>query len=600
MPAVSFYFFESVTGNLPFIAPYQAGLNICFNLCIYLLIFGISGTTRIAVPLSSAILFCLSLAESFVVEFRSRPIMPWDITSIGTAFSVTENYVFTLTEVMKKSGLALLAANVFLLLFPFKVKGLKARAVLLGLCVLITGSFGYVFYERIMPERNYSINAWNISGSYEEYGYMLASAAAMQYVAVKPPAGYSQAKLSALYDEITADDGSDNDTNVNADSAGDSASADIQPVNIICIMNESFSDLSVAGDFETNIDYMPFWHSLTENTVKGSLCVPVFGSMTSNTEFEFLTGDSMSMLPLNCSAYQFYVKPGALSLVSTLKDQGYKAVAMHPYPAENWNRLHCYENLGFDEFYDITDYEGAEELRNYVSDKADFDKLIEQVESKASPDDKLFLFNVTMQNHGGYDTAFDNFNQEVWLTGDLEGRYPEADMYLSLIKKSDEAFQYLLDYFSQCDEPTMIVMFGDHQPAVEDEFFDKIAGTPSTELPTQDHIIWYQTPFVIWTNYAQDSQDMGKLSSVFLSSYVLKAAGLETAPYNDYLLKLSESVPVVHPFGCYDAKDNYYYWGKAESERCPYASLIIGYEYMAYNHSLDSKKLSKLFEIKKE
>ena len=83
---------------------------------------------------------------------------------------------------------------------------------------------------------------------------------------------------------------------------------EITPVNIICIMNESLADLKTAGDFETNREYFPFLNSLEENTVRGSLCVPVFGSMTSNTEFEFLTGDSMALLPSNCIAYQFSIR----------------------------------------------------------------------------------------------------------------------------------------------------------------------------------------------------------------------------------------------------------------------------------------------------
>lgn len=64
----------------------------------------------------------------------------------------------------------------------------------------------------------------------------------------------------------------------------------------------------------------------------------------------------------------------------------------------------------------------------------------------------------------------------------MEGKYPKADQYLSLVKRSDDAFAYLLDYFSHSDEPTMIVMFGDHQPSVEDEFFDEVYGTPSYEV----------------------------------------------------------------------------------------------------------------------
>ena len=62
--------------------------------------------------------------------------------------------------------------------------------------------------------------------------------------------------------------------------------------------------------------------------------MPVFGAMTSNSEFEFLIGDSMYLMPRGSIAYQFYVNPGVRSMVSTVKDQGYTAVAMHPYPAE--------------------------------------------------------------------------------------------------------------------------------------------------------------------------------------------------------------------------------------------------------------------------
>ena len=39
---------------------------------------------------------------------------------------------------------------------------------------------------------------------------------------------------------------------------------------------------------------MPYWHSLTENTVKGYVHVPVYGAGTANSEFEFLTGDSIA------------------------------------------------------------------------------------------------------------------------------------------------------------------------------------------------------------------------------------------------------------------------------------------------------------------
>ena len=611
MPVVSYVLFESVTGNLHSIIWQKAILNICFSYCIYLLLFAVSGTTRFSIPFASILLAIISMVEAFVVQFRDRPIMYWDILALKTALTVTQNYTFVLSEQMIKSIAVTAVSNIILFFFPFNLKGLKQRLIGFASSAVCIGCFMSFFFSYLMPKKNYEINVWDLNSTYEEDGYLLSTAISAKYVVAKAPSGYSQAKLAEIIDAVESDhssaenaDNSEVSETAYSDNASSqdnvltaAANTGIQPVNIICIMNESFSDLSTAGEFTTNTDYMPFWHSLTENTIRGSLCVPVFGSMTSNTEYEFLTGDSISVLPFGSNAYQFNVSSGATSLVSTLKDQGYYSVAMHPYPAENWNRNTCYKDFGFDEFYDIEYYEGSEELRNYVSDKADFDKLIEQVENKTDSTDKLFIFNVTMQNHGGYSQSFDNFEQEVWLTGDMEGKYPQTDCYLSLIKKSDEAFEYLLDYFKNCDEPTMIVMFGDHQPAVEDEFFDELTGMPASEVPTADKLIWYQTPFVIWTNYEQPSADLGKLSSIYLSSYMLEASGLSMTPYNNFLLSLSEDVPVIHPNGCYDSDENYYYWGKAESERCPYVEEILDYKYLAYNHSLDSKKYTKAFVI---
>lgn len=441
---------------------------------------------------------------------------------------------------------------------------------------------------------------WAVNDTYDSCGYILSTAMSLQYVVKKPPVEYSHGKLEAIYKELTEKEEQEKEAKAEGTQKTGAGEETVQPVNLICIMNESLSDLRVVGDFSTNQEYFPFINSLTENTVKGSLCMPVFGSMTSNSEFEFLTGDSVAMLPSNSIAYQFNVKPDAWTMVSTVKDQGYRTVAMHPYPGENWNRNTCYTNMGFDEFLDGDYYEGSEQLRYYTSDQADFEKLIQVVEEKKDPQEKLFLFNVTMQNHGGYEGTFDEFDQTVWLTGDMEGKYPKADQYLSLVKRSDDAFAYLLDYFSHSDEPTMIVMFGDHQPSVEDEFFDEVYGTPSYEVPVKDRLMWYETPFIIWTNYEQPSEDMGKLGAVYLSSYVLKLAGLDMTPYNRFLLELSETYPVLHFLGFYDNEGNYQSWAETENEENSHRKQVLDYEAMAYNHSIDSRKYEPLFTLGEE
>lgn len=615
-PVVSYFMFEYVTGNLDTVPYYMAVLNIGWIYVLYLALFAVTGRTRIAVPAASCVLYVISLAETFVVAFRSRPIMLWDVMAFRTAMTVSGNYEFFITRQMKTAFVLLLLMNVFLWFTPRRVRGWKLRlAVGGGIAASIVG-YGAWFFAVLVPSWGLGINMWAINGTYQEYGYVLSTTVSLQYVVKKPPQGYSNARLKEIYnrleESIYAEAGNGQAYPVKSQAYPESPEnpenpenrpeegQPVTPVNLICIMNESLAELKTAGDFTTNTEYFPFMDSLEENTVRGSLCVPVFGSMTSNTEFEFLTGDSMALLPANSIAYQFNVKPDTYSMVSTLKDQGYYSVAMHPYPGENWNRVECYQNMGFDAFLDQEFYEGSQELRNYVSDEADYQKLIQVVEAKENPEDKLFIFNVTMQNHGGYEGTYDNFEQEVWLTGEYEGKYPKTDQYLSLMKRSDQAFQYLVEYFSRIDEPTMIVMFGDHQPSVEDEFYDDIAGMPSSEITVQEHLMWYETPFIIWTNYSMPSEDMGRLGAVYLSSEVLWRANLEMTPYNRFLLAMKEDLPVVHFLGCYDREGTYYYWAKAESERCPYQDTVLDYEALVYNHSLDRKKFKELFVIDSE
>lgn len=589
MPVLSFLLFEWVTGNLFHLSRPFLVLGILWTAVFYLAAFGIFGNTRFSLPLVSLFFYSLSVAETFVMEFRQNPIMLWDIFSLPTALSVAQNYHFSFSMEMKTAGMVLLNINYLFLFFPLRARGLKQRLAA-GI-----GSFGLlaayvsVFFRQIVPAWALVINMWAMQESYDTYGYILATAVSAQYLVKKPPRGYSHAHLQELAEKI------ENGTYF----AGESISENkgIRPVNLICIMNESLADLRVAGEFTTNKDYFPFLHGLTENTVKGSLCVPVFGAMTSNTEFEFLTGDSMALFPVNTTAYQFYVRPDTKSLVSTLKAQGYRAVAMHPYPPENWNRDKCYASMGFDAFLSWDDFLGSEVLRYYVSDRGNYQKIIEEVEKKESPSDKLFIFNVTMQNHGGYDEVNESFPHEIYLTGENRGKFPKTDQYLSLMLESDRAFQELTEYFSRVDEPTMLVMFGDHQPGIEEEFYNHIAGRPSGEIPDEEHLIWYQTPLVIWTNYSQPSQDLGKLGAVYLSSYVLERANLSMSPFQRFLGRMSKKLPVIHPIGCYGQDGAYYTWEEARSASCPFSTLVQDYEGMVYNHSLDVQKSEALFSL---
>lgn len=373
IPCIAYLLFEYVTGNWGTVSPSFALLNIAWIYLLYLLAFVFSANSTVAIPVVSILLFLVSVAENLVMGFRGRPIMISDVLAFNTAMTVASNYKFALTEEMYLACLGIQAICIAAIAFPIKIKKRKYKIISAGAGAGIAISFAFWFYTYIIPFAGLSINMWAPDMTYGEYGYVLSTAVSIHYLHGKKLEGYGTSGLKQIYEQMKEED------QVLLASAGKvemEEKSRITPVNIICIMNESLSELKAAGEFETNIEYFPYLNALKENTVKGSLCMPVFGSLTSNSEFEFLTGDSIALLAPNSIAYQFNVKPDTYGLVSVLKAQGYETVAMHPYPGKNWNREACYKNMGIEEFLDIKAYEGSEELRNYISDYADYQKLI--------------------------------------------------------------------------------------------------------------------------------------------------------------------------------------------------------------------------------
>lgn len=157
--------------------------------------------------------------------------------------------------------------------------------------------------------------------------------------------------------------------------------------------------------------------------------------------------------------------------------------------------------MGFDEFISFDnikkymDEDDIEYVRYYVSDRTSFKLVTDQLENK-KPGEKMFLFNVTMQNHGGY--TYDGGEFPTVTISNLQGHYKEAEQYLSLIKESDKAFEELVRYLKNYNEPTIVVMFGDHQPAVEQEFYEELYGKSLSKLSTEELQQRYKIPFVIW------------------------------------------------------------------------------------------------------
>ena len=533
-PVLNFYLLEWYTHN-PFqtMKPYIQGMNLALFEFAALFLFALTGRISRALGIETAFCAVYGLANYFVLEFRGAPIQPWDILSISTAASVADNYEYKLNRT------AVIVLEFFLKKgFPKKNKKARIARVCLALsCGLLC--FGYtkmLHSEDIVEQKLHLYNKLFTPTTIQfKNGTVTAFLMELQYISVDKPSGYSAENAKELL--ASYDTGSQEFDGTPSDNA--------QKPNIIVIMNEAFSDPSVLGDFTTNEDYMPFVHSLldgADNTISGHLNVSVKGGNTANTEFEYLTGASMAFLPYGSIPYQQYVNGERPSLASYLQSLGYETVATHPYYATGWNRDKVYPWLGFEQSIFKDQYYGARFVRDYVSDASCADKIIQLYEQKEEGR-PLFVFNVTMQNHGGYDQTYTNFSPGISVDG---VNSISVSQYFSLIKLSDQALEQLIDYFSGVDEKTVIVFFGDHQPS------DTVAapilamnGMQWNALDEEQQKLRYQVPYVIWANYDIDEEQNADTSANYLGAEVLKRAGVPTDAYQNFLLTLKESYPVI-------------------------------------------------------
>ncbi len=564
-----------------------------FNLLIYfvlwVLIYTIVNRTQYASIILLVGVFVATIANYYVWIFRGCPILATDLQSAKTAMNVAANFSYAL-DLTGVWGVVYIIAFVAMLLSLKGYKGFEIK----GRCTMVVCSIaavllfkGVFFQSDIVKRCGIKAEVWHPQQSYDKNGTALSFVLSWSYTKVEKPSGYSAKKIASVVEQYQSDEV------IKAD-------GDRKKPNIIAIMNESLADLEYNGKLDLSEDYLPFLHSLKENTVKGKLYVSIEGANTANSEFEFLTGNTMAFLPFRCIPYNLYINQKTPSMAQNIGVQGYTGMgAYHPYKRSGWNRENVYPLLGFDDFYSEEYYyeNGNDSLvRNYISDESDFKQIIEDYEAaRASSNDPFYLFNVTMQNHGGYDGKRGYVETDITIE-DPEQYDIEAEQYINLAKMSDKAFKQLVKYFENVEEPTLIVMFGDHQPPISNSFYSKQYGKNVNDLPVKKQAEWYATPYVIWANYDIEEMELD-MSANYLSSYVLNMAGLQLSGYNKYLLDLQKTLPVISAVCYMDTKGNIY----EIDEHSEYSDLIKEYQMIQYNELFDEEnRYEDFFFIKDE
>lgn len=544
--------------------------NIFIILFIFFICLLLFQRIRFALGIGSSLLLIFFLINYFVVSVRGTSITFNDLLAVKTAAQVVEGYRFSLSPEAWYSILYFLFFIFWGFWIDFPGKKLQYHLIITTVAITGIGAFFY-FWNGSNYLEKYDLKGhyWNMTENQHLNGLLLSCAISIREGGMEKPEGYSDDKLDAIAKK--AEENYEPKVSTN----------EVKP-NIILIMNETWSDLSVLGDMETTEDYMPFYHSLEENTSKGNLHVEILGGLTANTEFEVLTGDSLTFLAPGAIPYQLQVNHNIYALPRVLKDCGYQTMAMHPSMGNAWNRSNVYNYFGFDDFVIVTDFQ-TEYLyeRNFLSDECNYNEIIWRYEHRDTTK-PWFLFNVTIQNHGDYYGGVDMPVRINTFNGELAvGYLYDAETYINLMKISDDQFKRLVEYFSNVPEPTIICMFGDHQPSLGDNFYNSIfanSGLSEEEKNERKYI----TPYVIWSNYDVDETDYGDISSNYLGALVMEHAGLKLPTYYKFLMNLMDEYPIISSYTINDIRND---------------SPIKEYKMLQYNHLIERNYNKEYFSV---
>lgn len=252
---------------------------------------------------------------------------------------------------------------------------------------------------------------------------------------------------------------------------------------------------------------------------------------------------------------------------------------MHPQNPVNYHRDKIYQQLGFGDFLSIGDFEGAPYYHAGVCDYATYDKILDLLRTDEAPQ---FIFDVTMQNHGGYDygTVPAEELTNYWVEGASEGANSALNTYLTCINASDRDLEYFINELRNIGRPVVLVFFGDHQPSAATTLNDELY--PQEDTASHAFRIYQSTCFV-WANYEiAGNTELNVYDTVGaneIAAITLNKIGAPLTDYQKALLATRSDVPTINVAG-YLGADGLRY--DLESEDSPYASTIDKLQRMQY------------------
>ena len=575
--------------------------------------FLVSSGRTLASKIMCVVLFAIGIAEYTVLQFKNLPIQPGDLFALGTAAAVgantTSGYTLTVgTGCMY--GIAALIVSLILISLTSRDRkriveangeqaacsiwaadgenadSLAKRAI--GYRIVGWVLFALFIGQFTIPYANglgISVYTWKPIPSYQDNGFLSSFVSTAQLMIPQKPKGYSKQIADKTVKELASRYDEKNGEGSAAKAARDQYSQ--QKPNIVVVMNETFSDLSIYDSIkDAGYDGPQYLKSLYPDSIlHGTLQVSAMGGGTCNSEFETLTGNSMAFIGSGVYPYETY-NMNIDNIVSQLKGQGYDTHAIHPAAGSNWNRDGVYSAFGFDTFDDEATFVGATRFRNRIDDASTYSKTLEYLNGSDTPQ---FIFDVTLMGHSGYETGLVPEDKQVNCTVDGldEKNQNKLNEYLATSNEEDAQLKTLIDGIKKSKKPTIVLFFGDHQPALSEAIGGESDDIVQTEMQ-------WQTCYTMWANYDVAGSVKGTeldTSTSYLSALLCHEAGIPMTDRQKAAYLLMEDVPKINVVGAYLAKNS-----KHEGEWENVDAAVVNSEsmetlsYLQYRNLFDTGK----------
>lgn len=470
----------------------------------------------------SLVWLALGIINGVILSNRMTPFTVKDLSNLKDGMSIITTYFSTVTLILAIVGIVALILAIIVLYrktpkLKEKVNYKKSLAVVLvafaGALGIVTGAMKIGVLDTFFG---------NLAYAYRDNGVPYCFLVTWVKTGIDKPADYSQEMIEGIFSggELGEDNiytpGEDDDTDVE------------NKPNVIYLQLESFIDPTLVEGLEFSQDPMPNYRRLMEEYSSGYLTVPSVGAGTANVEFEVMTGISVKFFGPGEYPYKSILKETTCEGAPyDFKTMGYGTHAIHNHRGAFYYRNKVFANMGFDTFTCLEYMNNVMKTpKNWAKDGILTEQILDALNSTEGPD---YIYTISVQGHGKYPTEQLIENPAITVTkANSEEQRWAYEYYANQVYEMDLFVKELTDTLASYDEDVVLIMYGDHLPALD-----------MTEDTMKNGSV-YQTQYIVWNNFGMKKKDMD-IETYRLNAEIMKRLGMSTGMMNKYHQNYSAS-----------------------------------------------------------